>query len=113
MPRNVRGCDQGEVCGYCGYGCKLGAKQSTVKTWLADAAGDGARIVVRTSVEKVLVEGGAARGVRARTADGYRLDVRAQLRQFGKTALPGGATYLNGPVADNSRFIGVGVGTVF
>jgi choline dehydrogenase-like flavoprotein len=78
MPRNVRGCDQGEVCGYCGYGCKLGAKQSTVKTWLADAAGDGARIVVRTSVEKVLVEGGAARGVRARTADGHRLDVRAR-----------------------------------
>ena len=48
MPRNVRGCDQGEVCGYCGYGCQLGAKQSTAKTWLLDAAGDGARIVVRT-----------------------------------------------------------------
>lgn len=43
----------------------------------------------------------------------FRLDVRAQLRQFGKTALPGGATYLNGPVADNSNFIGVGVGMVF
>ena len=37
MPRNVRGCDQGEVCGYCGFGCRLGAKQSTVKTWLLDA----------------------------------------------------------------------------
>src|SRR5204862_8281569 len=78
MPRNVRGCDQGEVCGYCGYGCKLGAKQSAVKTWLADAAGDGARIVVRTSVEDVVIEGGAARGVRARTAAGYRFDVRAR-----------------------------------
>jgi long-chain-alcohol oxidase len=78
MPRNVRGCDQGEVCGYCGYGCKLGAKQSTVKTWLVDAAGDGARIVVRTSVDRVVVEGGAARGVQARTADGHRLTVRAR-----------------------------------
>ncbi|HEX2161893.1 MAG TPA: GMC family oxidoreductase N-terminal domain-containing protein [Thermoleophilaceae bacterium] len=31
MPRNVRGCDQGEVCGYCPFGCRLGAKQSTLK----------------------------------------------------------------------------------
>ena len=37
MPRNVVGCEQGVDCGYCGYGCRLGAKQSTVKTWLADA----------------------------------------------------------------------------
>ena len=46
MPRNVLGCDQGVVCGYCGYGCPLGAKQSTLRTWLEDAAGAGARIVV-------------------------------------------------------------------
>ncbi len=37
QPRNVRGCDQGLSCGYCPYGCRLGAKQSTVKTWLVDA----------------------------------------------------------------------------
>ena len=29
MPRDVVGCEQGVVCGYCGYGCPLGAKQST------------------------------------------------------------------------------------
>ncbi len=46
MPRNVRGCDQGENCGYCGFGCRLGAKQSTVKTWLADAQATGTRILV-------------------------------------------------------------------
>ena len=46
MPRNVRGCDQGENCGYCGFGCRLGAKQSTVKTWLADAHAAGTRILV-------------------------------------------------------------------
>src|SRR5207245_4717966 len=44
MPRNVRGCDQGANCGYCGFGCRLGAKQSTVKTWLADAYAAGTRI---------------------------------------------------------------------
>ena len=48
MPRNVLGCDQGVSCGYCPYGCRLGAKQSTVKTWLADADAAGSRILVGT-----------------------------------------------------------------
>jgi choline dehydrogenase-like flavoprotein len=78
MPRNVRGCDQGENCGYCGYGCRLGAKQSTVKTWLADAQAAGTRIFVKTAAEKVLVDAGAARGVQARTTDGHRVTVRAR-----------------------------------
>jgi len=43
----------------------------------------------------------------------FRLELSAQLRRFGKTTLPGGATYLNAPVADNSSFIGLGLGTVF
>ena len=29
MPRDVLGCEQGVVCGSCGYGCPIGAKQST------------------------------------------------------------------------------------
>ena len=78
MARNVRGCEQGPVCGRCPYGCRLGAKQSTVKTWLADAAAAGARIVVRARAERVRVERGAARGVEARTADGHRLGIRAR-----------------------------------
>ncbi len=78
MPRNVRGCDQGEVCGYCGFGCRLGAKQSTVKTWLADAHAAGTRILVRTSAEKVSIDAGAATGVEARTLDGHRVTVRAR-----------------------------------
>ncbi|MEA2391495.1 MAG: hypothetical protein QOK31_1604 [Solirubrobacteraceae bacterium] len=78
MPRNVRGCDQGESCGYCGLGCRLGAKQSVVKTWLADAYEAGARLIVRTRVQRVLVEGGAARGVEAKTVEGHRLTVRAR-----------------------------------
>jgi long-chain-alcohol oxidase len=78
MPRNVRGCDQGECCGYCGYGCRLGAKQSTVKTWLADAHAAGTRILVKTRAERVIVEAGRARGVDARTVDGHRVRVRAR-----------------------------------
>lgn len=78
MPRNVRGCVQGKECGYCGLGCRVGAKQSTVKTWLADASAAGARLVVRTKVERVIVEGGAARGVQARTVEGHALTVKAR-----------------------------------
>ena len=65
MPRDVVGCEQGVVCGSCGYGCPLGAKQSTLRTWLEDAAGAGARIVVGAKARRVLVENGAAAGVDA------------------------------------------------
>ena len=65
MPRDVRGCEQGVVCGSCGYGCPLGAKQSTLRTWLEDAAGAGARIVVGAKARRVFVENGAAAGVDA------------------------------------------------
>lgn len=78
MGRNVRGCVQGRECGYCGLGCRVGAKQSTVKTWLADASAAGARLVVRTRVERVIVEGGAARGIVGRTVEGHELTVRAR-----------------------------------
>jgi long-chain-alcohol oxidase len=79
MPRNVRGCDQeGPDCGWCGFGCRRGAKQSTVKTWLADAHAAGARVLVRTRARRVLVSGGAARGVEARTADGHAVSVAAR-----------------------------------
>jgi choline dehydrogenase-like flavoprotein len=78
MPRNVRGCDQGKICGYCGFGCPLGAKQSVLKTWLVDAARAGARILVNTRAEKVIVDGGRARGVEARTSEGHRVTVRSR-----------------------------------
>ncbi|HEY1331251.1 MAG TPA: GMC family oxidoreductase, partial [Actinomycetota bacterium] len=78
MPRNVIGCEQGRVCGSCGLGCRIGAKQSAVKTWLADAEAAGARIFVRTRVERVVVRHAGARGVEARTRDGHRVTVRAR-----------------------------------
>jgi long-chain-alcohol oxidase len=77
MPRNVRGCDQDGVCGYCGYGCPLGAKQSTTRTWLADAQAAGARILVRARAERVVVAGGEARGVEARM-NGHSVTVRSR-----------------------------------
>ncbi len=78
MPRNVAGCTQDDVCGYCGFGCVRGAKRSTLKTYLQDAAERGARIVVDCVVERVVVERGRALGVAARTRAGHALTVRAR-----------------------------------
>ena len=75
MPRNVIGCEQGKVCGYCGYGCALGAKQSTAKTWLADAQKNGARILVETRAKKICIEGGTATGVEARSKTGHFVQI--------------------------------------
>jgi long-chain-alcohol oxidase len=78
MPRGVRRCAQGRECGYCGLGCRVGAKQSVVKTWLADAQSAGTRLIVGTKVKRVIVEGGAAHGIAGETADGHQLTVHAR-----------------------------------
>ncbi|WP_067817095.1 GMC family oxidoreductase N-terminal domain-containing protein [Nocardia inohanensis] len=79
LPRNVSdACDAGIECGRCGYGCRLGAKQSTTKTWLSDAAAGGARLVVDADVRKIEVKNGRAEAVSARTAGGVEITVRAR-----------------------------------
>jgi long-chain-alcohol oxidase len=78
LPRNVRGCAQDAGCGWCGFGCRLGAKQSTLVTWLQDAAAGGARIVVGADVRRVLVDEGWAVGVEASLGGGRQLRVRAR-----------------------------------
>ncbi|HUI75010.1 MAG TPA: GMC family oxidoreductase N-terminal domain-containing protein [Candidatus Acidoferrum sp.] len=75
MPRNVTGCDQGRICGYCGYGCAIGAKQSVTKTWLADAQAHGARLFVDTQAEEILINAGTAVGVEARSSSGHSIKV--------------------------------------
>ena len=77
MQRNAVGCDEG-ICGQCHFGCPIGAKQSTLKTWLQDAYDAGARIVVDAPVERVLIEQGEARGIEATTSSGHKLTVRAR-----------------------------------
>ena len=76
LPRNVRGCTQDDACGYCGYGCRAGAKQSTLVTYLPDAVAHGARIVVDCDVRRVVIVGGQATGVEAQVR-GHLLTVRA------------------------------------
>ncbi len=79
VQRNVRGCPKGgEACATCGFGCPYGAKQSTARTWLADAAERGARVLVRARAQRVRIEDGEARGVDAVTWEGHRVTVRSR-----------------------------------
>lgn len=76
MPRNAEGCTE-EACGYCTMGCRIGAKKSTLLTYIQDAVDEGARIVTGARVDRVLTEDGRATGVVA-TVDGVRLEVEAR-----------------------------------
>nr|MDQ3878604.1 GMC family oxidoreductase N-terminal domain-containing protein [Actinomycetota bacterium] len=76
MPRSVKGCTQDEQCGYCGFGCRVGAKQS--RTLLQAAADNGARLIVDVDVRRVKISDGRAHGVEAVTTDGHRVTVNAK-----------------------------------
>ena len=62
IPRNVTACREGTECGYCGYGCRHGAKNSTARTYLAAAACAGAQLIPHCDVQRVCIEGGRAVG---------------------------------------------------
>ena len=74
-----RGCDQGESCGYCGFGCRLGAKQSTVEDVARRRAGRR-----RAHPRRRRARAGARRGRRrarrrgAHGRAGHRVTVRAR-----------------------------------
>jgi len=81
LRRNAVGCEQ--RCGTCGFGCRYGCKQSTTKTYLQDAYDRGARIIVRCSADRVMIENGKAVGVEARVTDAetgksHKVTVRAK-----------------------------------
>jgi choline dehydrogenase-like flavoprotein len=81
IARNSRGCDTSQ-CGYCTFGCRVGGKQSTTVTYLADAQRDGdTTIIAQCRAERVTMERGRATGVsavhRTRTGRGVAVNVRA------------------------------------
>ncbi len=56
-------CEDPSTCGYCYAGCQTGCKQSTMKTFLQDAADAGAHFVVGARAERILTHRGRARAV--------------------------------------------------
>jgi choline dehydrogenase-like flavoprotein len=73
-------CDDPATCGYCAGGCQKGCKQSTLKTFLQDAADAGGRFLVNCFAERITVEGGRATGVdaRVRHPDGSSTELRVE-----------------------------------
>ncbi len=71
LRRNARGC---VGSGVCAFGCPTSAKQHTGITYLPRAETAGATILTGADVQRIVVEGGRARGVRARlrAPDGAR-----------------------------------------
>lgn len=80
IPRNARGCDFGE-CGFCVFGCRAGAKQSTANTYLHDAqhAGD-VRIIAGCKALRVRIDAGRATGVDAQAHAAGGVPVAVQVR---------------------------------
>ena len=81
IARNVKGCGD---CGPCTLGCRIGAKQSTMRTYLVDACRDGAEIVT-ADARRIDLAGDRATGVALRV-DGGEAQVRAPV-----VAVAGGA----------------------
>ncbi len=79
IPRNSNGCAAHDctMCGYCSLGCQQGTKMGVLKTFLERANAKGARFLVETDVEKVLIREGKAVGVLARSA-GKNITINAK-----------------------------------
>jgi choline dehydrogenase-like flavoprotein len=74
LPRNARGCQD---CGHCCFGCRFGAKQGVLKTYLQDAYEHGAVIVAGAQVQRVTIDRGVATGIEA-MVNGRLLTVRSR-----------------------------------
>ena len=64
------------TAGFCTMGCRIGAKRSTLVTYLQEAADGGARIVVDADVRLIETDLGQVTGVVAQVGD-HTLEVRA------------------------------------
>jgi hypothetical protein len=59
--RNALGCK--ERCAFCTFGCSYSSKQSTLLNYLPMAFKNGAKFLFNFKVERIVVEGGIAKGV--------------------------------------------------
>ncbi len=75
LKRNAPACD-GQ--GVCVFGCPTDAKRSTNVSYIPLALRAGAELFSNAKMTRILVEGGTAVGVVAKTADGSTLTIRAR-----------------------------------
>ena len=84
ISRNVKGCAN---LGYCGMGCPTNAKQSMLVTTIPAALSNGARLVHRARVHRLVIEGDRvtaceANGIAANGAEPSPHRVRIRARHF-------------------------------
>ncbi|KAJ3399834.1 hypothetical protein HDV05_001486, partial [Chytridiales sp. JEL 0842] len=76
IPQNTKGVDHS--CGWCTFGCPYAEKQGTNRTWLKDAAEDGAKFIDGCKVERVTFARGRATGIEGTVLDGkVRIVIKA------------------------------------
>jgi len=73
LARNVNNCDD---CGYCGFGCRFGAKQSALLTYLQDAHENGTDIITNCYAERLMISEGKVTGVEA-TVNGHAVRIHS------------------------------------
>jgi len=80
IARNSHGCDTTQ-CGYCMFGCRIGGKQATTVTFLADAQRTGdTTIVASCTAQRVTMSNGRVTGVAAIARDGAGREVEVTVR---------------------------------
>jgi choline dehydrogenase-like flavoprotein len=73
LSRNVDKCDD---CGYCGFGCRFGAKQSMLNTYLQDAHDNGTDIITNCYADRLMISEGKVDGVEA-SVNGHALRIHS------------------------------------
>lgn len=112
VTRMIEGC---RGCGVCTAGCPTDAKLSTAHTYLPRAQRNGATIYAHARAERILVEGGRARGVVASLVDARTrepratLTVRAKLVVLAAGALHTPALLLNSALGNGTGLVGRGL----
>jgi len=103
LPRNAPGCDgQARCC----FGCPTDAKRSTNVSYVPAALEANAFLYTETRAERVLLEGGRAVGIAARTRAGGQLTIRARATVLACGALLTPTMLLNQRIANHSRQVG-------
>lgn len=110
IPRNVSGCVD---LGFCGVGCPVNAKQSTLVSMIPDALDNGATLVYRAGVERLSIMGHQVDGVEAMALDsdgvaatGTRIFVKARYTVVAGGAINTPGLLLRSNVPDPHNIVG-------
>jgi choline dehydrogenase-like flavoprotein len=103
ISRNAPDCDGS---GFCDFGCPTGARRSAEVAYLPPALSGGAMLFSGTKVERIVIEGGRATGILARTKGGRQIRVRARAVVVAAGSIPTPALLLDQGICNRSEQVG-------